>query len=172
MKPRDHVILGGAAAGALYPFLGANSIIFWLASFLVDIDHYLDFIYHNGFTDFSFRRMFDYHRALQKLWSRPDFINVEIFHTVEFVAPLYAVSRYLGSGALEAVFWGILFHMALDMLTLFRCGAFFKRSYSITEYLIRKRLLERRGLRPVDIYTRAIEMVRNNTVNLRSGRRS
>jgi hypothetical protein len=168
MRPRDHLILGGAAAGALYPFLGVNSVIFWLASVLVDIDHYLSFLYHNGFTDFSFRRMFAYHRALHSFCKKPDFINVEIFHTVEFVAPLYAVSRYLGAGALEAVFWGILFHLALDILPLFRCGAFFKRSYSITEYLIRKRLLERRGLRPVDVYTRAVEMVRNNTVNLKS----
>ncbi len=172
MRPRDHVILGGAAAGALYPALGANAVIFWLASFLVDIDHYLDFLYHNGFTDFSFQRMLDYHRALYKLWPTPGFLNMEIFHTVEFVAPLYAVSRYLGSGALEAVFWGILFHLALDMLFLLRAGAFFKRSHSIIEYLIRRRLLERRGLRPLDVYTRAVEVVRNNTVNLKSGRRS
>jgi hypothetical protein len=110
--------------------------------------------------------MFDYHRALQRSWQRPDFINVEIFHTVEFVAPLYAISRVLGSVALEAVFWGILLHLTLDMLYLFGAGAFFKRSYSIIEYLIRRRLLERRGLHPVDVYNRAVEMVRNNTVNL------
>ncbi len=165
MRPRNHVILGGAAAGALYPFMGANSVIFWLASFLVDIDHYLDFLYHNGFTDFSFRRMFDYHRALQKYWPRPGFINVAVFHTVEFVALLYAVSKGLDSGALEAVFWGILFHLMLDMVFLFRAGAFFKRAHSITEYLIRRRLLERRGLRPVELYNRTAKMVSSNTVN-------
>lgn len=169
MRPRNHVILGGAAAGALYPFLGANSVIFWLASFLVDIDHYLEFLYHNGFTDFSFRRMFDYHRVLQRFYRRPDFLNVSVFHTVEFLAPLYAVSRVLGSEALEAVFWGILLHLTLDMLSLLSGGAFFKRSHSIIEYLIRRRLLKRRGFRPADIYTRAVEVVRDDTLNLREG---
>jgi hypothetical protein len=168
MRPRDHVILGGVAAGALYPVLGANSVIFWLASFLVDIDHYLDFLYHNGFTDFSFKRMFEYHKALSALEAQTEFLNIAIFHTIEFMAPLYAVAAYTGSRALAAVFWGILIHITLDAIYLLRRRSLHKRAHSVIEYLIRRRLLVRRGFSPVDVYDRAVEVARNNTVNLRS----
>lgn len=161
MSPRDHVIYGAAAAGALYPGLGINALYFWGASFLVDIDHYLDYVYHNGFTDFSLSRMFDYHNILERFWPRKEFLNVEVFHTAEFLAPLYIASRLLGSAALEAVFWGIIFHVLLDMFYLYRLRIFFKRSYSIIEYFIRKHLLERHGLYPAVIYMEAVEIVRN-----------
>ena len=167
MRPRDHVILGGVAAGALYPVLGVNALLLWIASFAVDIDHYLDFVYHNGFTDFSFARMFEYHAALNALGDRPEFLNVSIFHTVEFVVPLYAVAAYTGSRAVAAVFWGILVHIALDAIHLLRRRVFFKRSHSIMEYLIRRRRLVRRGLSPLGIYSQAIRIAKANTLNPR-----
>ncbi len=167
MRPRDHVILGGVAAGTLYPVLGVNVLLLWIASFAVDIDHYLDFVYHNGFTDFSLRRMFEYHAALSAFGDRPEFLNVSIFHTVEFMAPLYAVAAYTGSGAVAAVFWGILIHITLDAVYLLHRRIFFKRTHSIIEYLIRRRLLVRRGFSPLGIYNQAIKVVRANALNLR-----
>ena len=167
MRPRDHVILGGVAAGALYPVLGVNALLLWIASFAVDIDHYLDFVYHNGFTDFSFKRMFEYHNALSELDARPEFLNVSILHTVEFMAPLYAVAAYTDSRALAAVFWGILIHIMLDAIYMLRRGVFLKRTHSIIEYLIRRRRLVRRGLSPLGIYNQAIKVVRANALNLR-----
>jgi hypothetical protein len=167
MRPRDHVILGGVTAGALYPVLGLNVLLLWIASFAVDIDHYLDFVYHNGFTDFSFKRMFEYHAALSAFGDRPEFLNVSIFHTVEFMAPLYAIAAYTGSRAVAAVFWGILIHITLDAIHLLRRRVLFKRSHSIIEYLIRRRLLINRGLSPIGVYSQAIRTVRTNTLNPR-----
>ena len=167
MRPRDHVILGGVAAGALYPTMGPNAVLLWIASFTVDIDHYLDFVYHNGFTDFSFTRMFEYHAALSALDARPEFLNVSIFHTVEFMAPLYAVAAYTGSGAVAAVFWGILIHITLDAINLLRRRAFLKRTHSIIEYLIMRRLLINRGFQPLGIYSQAVKAVRANPLNPR-----
>ena len=167
MRPRDHVILGGVAAGALYPVLGPNAVLLWIASFAVDIDHYLDFVYHNGFTDFSFKRMFEYHNTLSTLGDRPEFLSVSIFHTIEFVASLYAVAAYTGSQAVAAVFWGFLIHIALDAIHLLRRRAFFKRSHSIIEYLIRRRRLVRRGLSPLGIYSQAIRIAKANALNPR-----
>ncbi len=162
MRPRDHVILGGVAAGALYPVMGAHVILFWIASITIDIDHYLDFLYHNGFTDFSFVRMFEYHSALSGLGKRPEFLNLSIFHTVEFMAPLYVVAAYTGSAAIEAVFWGALTHIALDVIYLLRCRGLLKRAHSVIEYLVRRRLLVNRGFEPLSVYTQAVEMVRVN----------
>lgn len=151
------MLFGGAAAAALYPVMGSNALVFFTASFAVDIDHYLDYVYHNRATDFSFRGMFGYHDALARMWGRPDFLNIEVFHTVEFIVALFAAARLLGSYALEAVFWGIVFHVVLDMIFLYRMNIFFKRSYSMAEYFIRRRLLEMRGYNPVEIYSKAVQ---------------
>jgi hypothetical protein len=156
MSPKEHVIYGGAASAALYPAMGVNALLFFAASFAIDFDHYLDYVYHNGFKDFSLKRMFGYHNALERMWDRPEFLNMEVFHTIEFIVPLFAAARLLDSLALEAVFWGITFHVLLDMVYLYRMKIFFKRSYSMTEYFIRRRALEMRGLKPVELYLSAV----------------
>ena len=167
MLPKDHVILGTAASVGLSPWLGINSLFFWLASIFIDVDHYIDFLWNNGFRDFSISGMLDYHERLGRLWDRPEFLNVEIFHTVEFLGPLYIFSRYTDSKIVEAVLMGFLFHVVLDMIYMYRNNAFFKRAYSITEYFIRKRLMIRRGLDPAGLMRNtarsAVERYEENT---------
>lgn len=162
MSLKEHMILGGLASAALYPAIGANALFFWLASFLIDIDHYIDYVYHNGFTDFSVKRMFDYHDALTLFWKEPEFLNIEIFHTVEFLTPFYILSAMLDSNILQALFWGFIFHIVLDMIFLWRLDIFFKRTHSVAEYFLRRRLYARRGLKTVEIYSKAVEMVRRD----------
>lgn len=160
MRPRDHVIAGTIGAAALYPALGLDAVFFWAASIAIDLDHYLDYIYHNRFTDFSFKRMFRYHGILSKKWASPEFINLEIFHTVEFLVPLFIFSRWTGSPALFAVCLGFLFHVFLDAYFLFRKKVPFIRAHSFTEYYIRRRMLEKKGLSPVGLYLDAAKAVR------------
>ena len=79
------MLIGSVAASVgLYFMPGArgfyNVIYFWLASILIDIDHYLDYIYNNRFTDYSFKRMMAYHGLLYKRRFDPAFINLSIFH--------------------------------------------------------------------------------------------
>ncbi|MFQ5441524.1 MAG: hypothetical protein ACE5EB_02235 [Thermodesulfobacteriota bacterium] len=159
MKARDHIIIGAAASGALYPALGLNTLWFFGASFLIDIDHYLDFIFHNGFSDLSLKGMFSYHRRLVRYWNSPAFLSLEVFHTVEFMAPLYLIAMALGSAALKAVFWGAMLHILLDMVFLLRHKIFFKRSHSIVGYFISKKGLKRRGYDPGGVYISAVESV-------------
>lgn len=167
MRPKDHVILGGLAGAALYPVFGAESLLFWGASFAIDIDHYLDYIYHNGFTDFSFKKMFEYHGVLDRFWYEVEFLNIEIFHTLEFMGPLYFLSLAPGLGFIKAVFWGFLFHIVLDMIYLYWNGIFFLRAYSFAEYYIRKRRLEEKGYRPEAIYFQAIKIINGSDENIR-----
>lgn len=159
MRPRSHVIYGSAGAAALYPVLGTGSLWFWGASVLIDIDHYADFVYHNRFTDFSFKKMLDYHAVLHGWWGRPEFLNFELLHTIEFIAPLAALTWWAGSPVLLAVTLGFIFHIMLDITSLTLAGVPFIRAHSCTEYFIRKRLLARRGLNPTDLYDEAIERI-------------
>ena len=162
MRPTEHILFGGVASALLYPALGATaSLTFFTASVAVDIDHYLDYIYHNGFTDFGVKKMFEYHGAIEGMLRRPDMLNVEIFHTMEFMLPLFALSSYLDSSILSAVFFGILFHIMLDWTNLIRRGLFFRRCNSITEYIIRRRVMARSGLIPRTVYTDAIDIINN-----------
>ncbi|MBE9527885.1 MAG: hypothetical protein IME99_01455 [Proteobacteria bacterium] len=164
MRPTEHVILGSAASALLYPVLGApEAITFFAGSVLVDIDHYIDYVYHNRFTDFGIKKMFAYHGAIEGLLRRPDMLNVEIFHTLEFMLPLYALSHYFESSLLGALFFGILFHIALDMINLLKRGLFFKRCNSLTEYFIRRKAMAERGLVPRTIYTDALKIINGRT---------
>lgn len=160
MRPAEHVIYGALGAGALYPALGAGSLLFWAASVAIDLDHYLDYVWHNRFTDLGFRGMFEYHRLLTKKWHSPEFLNIEIFHTIEFIAPLFIITHLTGSAALFAVCLGFVFHIALDLVSLYRNGIAFARAHSLPEYYIRKKVLERRGLDPAGLYTEAARMTR------------
>ncbi|HBG45585.1 MAG TPA: hypothetical protein DDW94_01185 [Deltaproteobacteria bacterium] len=163
MRPRDHVIAGAAGAAALSPFIGwGESLVFMAASVLIDVDHYLDFLWHNRFTDFSLKGMFRYHAWLKERWLKPEFLNIEVFHTAEFLVPLLALSYRLGSGPLFALWLGFFFHAAVDAIYLSANRVPFIRAHSFAEYFIRRRRLEKRGLRPALLYLEAVKMTRED----------
>ncbi len=151
MSPRDHVILGGLAAAVITPFVGVEALAFFLASVLIDTDHYLDFVYHNGLEDISLKGMFRYHNELERYWNKPGFLSIEIFHTVEFLTCVFILSIVTGSEVVTVIFLGLVFHVLLDTVYLYRRGALFIRSYSMLEYLIRRHTLMKKGLHPVRI---------------------
>ncbi|MFQ5480250.1 MAG: hypothetical protein ACE5DW_03140 [Thermodesulfobacteriota bacterium] len=159
MTLRDHIILGGAASAALYAFTELEVIWFFFASVLIDIDHYLDFVYHTGLRDVSPTNMFSYHRTLQRWWHDPAFLNMEIFHTAEFLFIVITLAMVLKSGILLALFLGLIFHIALDMIFLVRHGIFNKRTNSIISYFIKKRRLTGDGHNPEKLYKMAVKIV-------------
>lgn len=160
MRPREHVIYGSVGAALLYPLMGKESALFWAASIAIDIDHYIDYVWHNRLGDLSFKGMFEYHRLLTKQWHHPAFLNVEVFHTIEFIVPLFAVAHFTGSAALFAAGLGLIFHIALDLVSLYMNGIFFARAHSFPEYFLRKKMLESRGLDPAGLYLDAARLTR------------
>ncbi len=161
-----HVVLGGIASIGFYLLWGPAAIYFWAGSVLIDIDHYTDYLYHNKFKDFSVRRMFDYHNLISSgMDRRPGFLNVSPLHTVEFLFPLYLCAHWTDSLAVKATVFGCLFHMCLDFISLYKKKIFFNRTFTVVEYIIRKRLLLRRGLNPTHIYIEAATIVRNQNGN-------
>lgn len=161
MRLKDHLILGGAASVVLYPALGKDAVFFFAGSVLIDIDHYLEYLYHNGFRDFGVANMFRYHEALRDSWGRPDFLNFEAFHTLEFVASVLALALWLDSAAVFAFFMGLIFHIASDAAFLLRLRIFRLRANSLLEYLIRKRRFDSMGLSPSSVHKDALRQIAN-----------
>ncbi len=153
MNLREHVILGGVAATALAPLLGVQeSAVFWAASVVIDVDHYWDYVYRNGFRDWSPRRMFEFHQTLFTKIRRPEFLALSLFHTMEWFLLVYLAAVWLDATVLFAALWGMLFHFVLDVVRLAGYRAAFKRAFSMVEYIIRRRSLVRRGLDPDRVY--------------------
>jgi hypothetical protein len=113
--------------------------------------------------------MHDYHYILGDWLTRPEFLNLSIFHTIEFLSLVYILTIWLGSLMLKMVLWGMLFHMLLDTIHLSKLGVASKRAYSIIEFLIRKEAMKRRGLHPFTVVGEALDVVlQNNPKKLQS----
>ncbi len=166
MSFNKHVAYGGLAAIVFYFLWGPAAVFFWAGSVLIDLDHYVDYVYHSGFRDFSVKRMFDYHKLITDgMYRRPEFLNLSIFHTVEFLCALYILGHITDSFAIKAVFFGCIFHMALDLIWLYQKLSLFTRSFFVIEYFIRRRLLMGRGLNPATVYREASRIVRGQDIN-------
>ncbi len=169
MRPRDHVILGSAASAGLWFLPGVDTlhlpVYFWLSSILIDIDHYLDYIYNNRFTDYSFKRMLAYHTLLYHRRFDPAFLNLSIFHTVESMAVLGALAFFAGSATLLYIWWGFLFHIICDTLMLIYDGKPSIRSNTIMGYFFKIKRLKLQGLDTKAIYTMAVNEARGNCGN-------
>ena len=160
MKLSEHIILGGGAALALAPTLGARgSLVFWASSVLIDVDHHWDYVYRNGFRDWSPAGMFAYHERMFAQIHRPDFLAMNLFHTAEWFLLVACAMLWQGSAILFAVLLGMVFHLALDLLRLARHQAVFSRALSLVEYWIRRRMLVRQGLDPDRAFADALAAV-------------
>ena len=155
-----HIALGGAAAAAAYPKFGAEwALVFWASSVLIDIDHYMEYIFYNKMRDFGIKRMFRYFDEIGSRCRRPGFLNLSVFHTAEIVIPLCLLALWTGSATAQAVTAGFIFHILLDIIYLVHKRGINLRAHSIVEYFIRKRLMERRGLSPATVPTESAAAV-------------
>jgi len=148
MKASYHVVCGGIASLVLIPVLGTDSAVFFVSSVLIDSDHYLDYVCRNEFKDFSPKRMFTFHDLLEEKVKDKNFLGLSIFHTVECFLSLYIIAELTGLAVFMVILWGFLFHLALDLIYLYRRGVLFSRAFSIVEYVIRWNRLKQRGVRP------------------------
>ncbi|MEK7444424.1 MAG: hypothetical protein AABZ70_06185 [candidate division NC10 bacterium] len=156
----EHIVLGGGAALAVSPVLGASgSLAFWAASVLIDVDHHLDYVYRNGFRDFGARGMFAYHDHLYARIRGGAFVGLSLFHTIECFLLVAAGAFWWHSGLLFAALWGMVFHLSLDLVRLAGKRAPFSRALSVVEYWIRRRRLIRQGIDPDEPYAQALAAV-------------
>ncbi len=148
MSPKEHVAYGAAASAALYPFFREKTFFFFTASVLIDLDHYIDYLYYARFRDWRIKSMFAFHGILAKQRDNPDILALEAFHTAEFLFSVLAVAVYYRSTVLYLTFAGFIFHMGLDLFRLAQWKRVDIRALSFVEYVIRKHRMIRSGLHP------------------------
>jgi len=161
MKLKQHIIYGGIVSLCLVPKLGLLSSVFWASSVLIDVDHYIDFVYRNRFTSFSIRKMFACYDIILDWKDKPGFLTLNVFHTIEVIIGVYFMSVWLNSNAIKTVFWGMVFHMALDIYSMSRKGVLITRAISFLEYVVRRKLMIWNGLSPNEATEEIIIAVNN-----------
>jgi hypothetical protein len=148
MRARDHAVLGAAAAAAAIPVFGPYSAVFWASSVAIDADHYLDYLCRNHFTDFSVSRMFEFHRRLYAISRQANFLGLNVGHTVEFMVLVFTAAQLTDWLWLEAAAWGMLFHIATDIVYLATQKRLSRRALSVIEYAVRWDRMKKQGLEP------------------------
>jgi len=159
VKLSEHILLGAGAALILSPVLHQRSLAFFAASVLLDVDHYWHYVQFTGWRDWSPRRMFTFNELISSMARRPDFLGLNTCHTIEFFLLLYLSASDLNSPLLMAALAGGLFHMCLDVVEHVQHGITWARVYSILEYVIRRRVMEKRGLHPEQLFREVAEKV-------------
>lgn len=135
MRMKAHMVQGAVASAVMFQYLTyAENAVLFLSVVLIDVDHWFDFAVVN--RRYGVRDMFKYHGWV---WKHKDAVyGISVFHTAEVFLALFLL------GYLNHYFWiifaGFIYHMALDLFSLYRHGIFFNRAFSIIEYVIRKRM--------------------------------
>lgn len=122
MYTKPHIILGAVFALMLYfvfNFSIGDSLIVFLSSVLIDIDHYL--FYAIGKRDFSLKNSYNWFVSLKKRFKElPKNVRKKYsfgfvpLHSIEFLIVLFILAFL--SRLFFLVFIGFAFHIFFDML--------------------------------------------------------
>lgn len=129
-----HIIVGIIVSFLLYPIYGLNVLIILISNILIDVDHYLWYIFrikkYNLINAFNFYK----DRKLRKKYGR----ILHIFHTSEILAILIILSFY--NKFFFLILMGVVIHLILDVIYEFKM--YIKnndvRIWSFLEFLIIK----------------------------------
>jgi len=128
MLPIVHIAFGILLSILLYPYFGFYVIIIFLASFLIDIDHFLwcGFKYKN----WNLKNVYKFYINNNKL---KDILN--IFHTIEFLILLIILAFYFRFFLFFLI--GVSLHYILDIIDLIVYKKYGKRAISLIGWLKR-----------------------------------
>jgi hypothetical protein len=134
MKLSAHIAQGACLCPAAYYLTDLKTALIFSASVvLIDVDHYLHYIYRK--KNLSVRGMFSFY---DDVWEKRDTLfGMAVFHTAEVLILLVAAGfRWTGLWAVAA---GFLVHMLFDLFHLYRHKVPFVRALSIVEFFIRRK---------------------------------
>jgi hypothetical protein len=134
MKLSSHVAQGICLGPVAYYLTDLRTALIFSASVvLIDIDHYLHYVYRK--KNLKVSGMFAFY---DEIWDRRgEMFGIAVFHTAEVLLLLLAAGfRY---HAFRTVAAGFLVHMLFDFLHLLRHRVPFVRAFSLIEYLARKK---------------------------------
>jgi len=120
MLPSKHILIGAIFSVFLY-LLGlslTNVILFFLASFLIDVDHYLYYVYRK--RDISLKKAFNWYLELDKKYSSMSkssrakyWYGFCIFHGIEPIILVFILSAIYAPLVFVAL--GLLLHLIMDI---------------------------------------------------------
>jgi hypothetical protein len=134
MKLSAHIVQGACLGPAAYYLSDLKTALIFSASVvLIDVDHYLHYIYRR--KNLSVRGMFSFY---DEVWKKRDILfGMSFFHTAEVLFLLAAAGFRWPE--LWAVAAGFFVHMLFDLFNLYRHKVPFVRAISIVEFFIRKK---------------------------------
>ena len=133
MYPRYHILLGllfSLTIYLLFPITIIQASLLFLSSFLIDVDHYLFYIWRK--KDFSLKNAYNYHIQLGKINPKNKKPAMMIFHTAEFIILLAILSYFIP--ILTFILIGLLFHLILDMFHHLTSKEYFLIKYLIIKH--------------------------------------
>lgn len=133
MLPKWHILLGLFFSVILFLFFKVSlfyCIIVFLASVLIDFDHYL--LYAKRKKDGDLKKCYEWNLMLPSKHKK----IVHIFHTMEFLIFILLLSLF--HQIFLFVFIGLLFHSILDIIELIINSALYIREFSLIRYLLTK----------------------------------
>ena len=124
MLVKYHVILGAIASAIIYFIFQITPIqatIIFLASFLIDVDHYLIYIFDKKEINFNNAHKWFLKRRNKWIKLNPDQKNktkraIFIFHGIEFVFILIIFSFFIP--IVKFILFGVLIHLILDYIDI------------------------------------------------------
>ena len=145
MLPKWHVIISAFVFLFLYFILKASllvSLFVALASFLIDLDHYLFYIIKD--KQFNFKKTYNYLKEVNKKLvsgkmkkkDRPKIFL--IFHSIEFFVLLILLAYFFNSVILYLLFISFLFHFLCDLVYGLITKTFELTPYSLIYFLLKK----------------------------------
>ncbi|MEN9649143.1 MAG: hypothetical protein RL094_110 [Candidatus Parcubacteria bacterium] len=153
MMLKSHIVAGVVGTALFYPLLGPwKSSVFFTASVLIDADHYLDYLWKTKFADWSPKQMFRYYdKVIDNRFDKRK-LGFSILHTVELYVVIYLLAVYVHYDFFLTILGGMAYHMIFDVVSMAWQRLHFVRPFSIVEYLIRKKRMQKMGLDPDEFY--------------------
>lgn len=157
---RDHVMAGGIVSlVATFIWGWVPAILFGLASILIDVDHWFGFLYRTKFRFWGPVPMMRFYEYIEYALGQKEpkfFLNIDIFHTVEFTCLLGGLALAIAP-VFQPIFWGVMFHFFVDWIYLAHRGTFRNRCYTVWEYVTRRKRAIAQGLDPDRVFRLASE---------------
>jgi len=137
MIPLYHFIASLVLAAILYPFYGVNVLFIFVGGFLIDLDHYLWYIYKNkGFNPINAYKF--YLKMLKEKSFNQKRKYLLLFHSAEFLVLMVIFAFY--SKIMFIILIGLLYHYALDTITILFISKGRCSTYSIVWWLVKYRI--------------------------------
>lgn len=172
LRREKHFAASGIIGLLSIPVWGCVKSIFFVLANALDIDHYFDFLWRSRFKNLNIKYILKtvpiFSQACLKFARErkegdPVPLAVNTLHTIEFVLFIFFLGEWVDNSfisvALTGIFWGVIFHIILDLIDAIRLKVPFGRCLSFTEYFIRRYFMKKKGQNPSDFYKWVLESI-------------